>query len=196
VATQLGIGASTVNNCVKEVSLKICSTFQDKINFPSEEQEIAQVMRGFQGLRGLPFCVGAIDGTHVKWLMCPETQFYEYRCYKGYANIVLFAVATAERRFTFVDIGRPGVLGDSTIYNASELRRNIDSGRWLRESIPSFNIANVAVCPYLTGDCAFTLDKNMMKSSSFAELNANPVLRTWNSIASQTRKPIDVRLGF
>jgi len=71
VATQLGIGASTVNNCVKEVSLKICSTFQDKIKFPSEEQEIAQVMHG------LRYCVGEIDGTHVKWLMCPETQFYE-----------------------------------------------------------------------------------------------------------------------
>jgi len=33
--------------------------------------------------------------------------------------------------FFFLDIGRPGVLGDSTIYSLSELKRNIGSGVWL-----------------------------------------------------------------
>ena len=196
VATQLGIGTSTVNVAVKDVSRTVCSFLGDKIAFPSTEDEIASVMRGFSDIRGLPYCVGAVDGTHIKWLACPDQQFYEYRCYKGYPSVVVFAVSTADRRFTFVDIGRPGVLGDSTIYSLSELKRNIDMGHWLGETIPDLSIANVPVRPYLMGDCAFTLDCNMMKSSSQAEMNANPVLRTWDAIASQTRKPIECAFGI
>lgn len=45
--------------------------------------------------------------------------------------------------------------------------------------------------PYLSGDCAFMLDKNMMKSASQSEVKANPILRIWDQIASQTRKPIE-----
>ena len=36
----------------------------------------------------------------------------------------------------------------------------------------------------------------MMKSLSPAEINANPVLRTWDAIALQTRKPIECACGI
>ena len=96
VATQLGIGASTFNVNVKEDSSTICATLNDKIEFPSTQFEVARVMRGFSDIRGLPYCVGPADGTHVKWLACPDEQFYEYRCYKGYPSVVIFAVSTAD----------------------------------------------------------------------------------------------------
>jgi len=168
----------------------------DKVRLPQTEQEVAFVMKGFENIRGLPYCTGAVDGTHVKWLSCPQEQFYEYRCYKGYPSIIIFPVVSADRRFIFADVGRPGFLGDSTIYSSSELKRKIDSKEWLGSSIPDLTIANVPVRPYLVEDCALTLDGNMMKSSSQSEMNANPVLRTWDSIASQTRKPVECAFGI
>lgn len=52
-------------------------------------------------------------------------------CCKGYPSIVLFAVVKAVRKFTYVDIGKPVVLGDSTMYERSKLKRNITAGVWL-----------------------------------------------------------------
>jgi len=90
VATQLGKGASTVLAAVKELSRHICFVSREEITFPTAAEHVSRVMQGFENIRGLPYCVGAIDGTHIKWLACPEDQFYEYRCYKGYLSIILF----------------------------------------------------------------------------------------------------------
>lgn len=66
VATELGIGSSTVNAAVKEVSKFICSTLKDKVQFPFTEHQLSSVMQGFEDIRVLPYCFGAVDGTHIK----------------------------------------------------------------------------------------------------------------------------------
>lgn len=196
VGTQLGIGTSTVARSVSEVSRAVWKEYREEISFPTTEEEVANAMEGFQQIRGLPYCVGAVDGTHVPWPSCPLDQFYEYRCYKGFTSIVLFAVCTADRKFTYIDVGRPGVLGDSTIFQRSSLKRNIDDGKWLGSAIPDLNISDVTVRPYLIGDCAFSLQTYMMKTTSRREQQLNPVLKTWDSIAADTRKPIECAFGM
>ena len=195
VASQLGIGPSSVSSIVKGVSREICSHFQNSVHFPTGETELASIMKRFEEIAGLPYCCSAVDGSHIRWRECPDEQFYEYRCYKGYPSIVLFAVSTADRKFIYVDVGRPGVLGDSSIYTRSSLKRNIDENIWLGDDIPSLNTAGVPVRPYIIVDCAFSLDFHMMKSCSEAEMNASPILRTWSSMASSTRKPIECSFG-
>lgn len=69
VGTRLGIGPSTVNNAVKPVSCPICSSLGNHVSFPTSEYELASIMSGIEDIRGLPYCIGAIDGTHVKWLV-------------------------------------------------------------------------------------------------------------------------------
>lgn len=195
-AAQLGMGRSTVNGSVHEVSRLICATYKSKVSFPNSEEEITKAMSGFKNISGLPYCVGAMDGTHIPWKLCPSEQFYEYRCYKGFASIVLFACCTSNRRFTFVDIGRPGVLGDSSIFERSMLKKNIDDGVWLGAEIDNMDIAGVKVRPYLMGDCAFSLSINVMKTTSEKEQRCNPVLKEWEGPASCTRKPIECAFGM
>lgn len=153
-------------------------------------------MKGFQDIRGLPYCVGAVNSTNIRWLTCPDGQFYEYRCYKEHPSVVIFAVVTANRRFIYVDVGRPGVLGDSTIYDRSMLRSNIDSEKWMGAAILDLVVSSIPIRPYLMGYCAFTLNVNMMKTASSREKVANPVLKHWNEIASQTRKPVECAFGM
>lgn len=105
----------------------------------------------------MPYCVGEVDGTHVKWLTCPNEQFYEYRCYKGYPSIVIFAVVDAHVCFLYADTGRSGVLGDATIFERSTLKKNIDHGNWLGAGIPDLIISGVNVRPFLIGDFEYSL---------------------------------------
>ena len=167
VANQLGIGVSTVGKIIPQVARLISGHYRTSIALPTEEGDVAKLMKGFEDIRGLPYCVGAIDGTHIKWLACPEQQYYEYRCYKGFPSIVILAVAAADRKIIYADIGCPGVLGDCTIYERSSLKKAIESGSWVgSDRIPSLNVGDVQVRPYLIGDCAFSLGTNMMKTAS------------------------------
>ena len=175
VATQLGIGASAVGKAVREMSRAISARRKGAVRLRRGEEEIAKVMNGFEKIRGLPYCVGAVDGAHVRWAACPGEQRYERRRYKGYPSAVAFAVASADRRFLYADIGSPDVLGDSTIFDRSSLKSCIAG-----LDIAPMRVGDVLVWPCFLGDCAFCLGKRMMKSSSEAEMRANGALAGWN----------------
>lgn len=97
-------------------------------------------MNGFQAIAGLPYCVGAVDGTHVPCTGCPNYQYYEYRSYKGFTSIVVFSVSDARRRFLYSDVEQPGVVGDSIIFQQSSLKELIENDSRLGASIPSLFI--------------------------------------------------------
>lgn len=48
--------------------------------FPTEVGDVQNAMEAFKLISGLPYCVGAIDGIHIRWLMCLKSQFHEYKC--------------------------------------------------------------------------------------------------------------------
>ena len=86
-----------------------------------------------------------------------------------------FAAVSADRRFLYADIGSPGVLGDSAIFDRSSLKS------WIAGlDIAPMRVGDVLVWPCFLGDCAFCLGKRMMKSSSEAEMRANGALAGWN----------------
>lgn len=138
--------------------------------------------------------MSSVDGTHVKWVSFPNEQFYEYLCYKTYPSIVILAVVTADHRFRYADVERPGVLGESIIFYRSSLKANIGNGTWLGTDIPDLQIADISVRPYLIEGCAFTQYMNMMKTTSIREQAVN-VLKYWNNLAGQTTKPVECAFG-
>ena len=126
VAAQFGIVVSTATAIVRNVPLAVIEKLGHEVSLPRTEQEIASVTRGFQNIAGLPYCVGAVDGCHIRWPASPSHQYFEYRCYKRYTSLVLFAVSDSRRRLLYADCGMPGVMGDSSIYNVSLLKLQID----------------------------------------------------------------------
>lgn len=196
VANTLGIGTSTVPGLIREVSREICTHFRDVVFLPTSDADIKGVMDGFKRISGLPHCVGAIDGCHVRWHACPISQWYEYRCFKNYPSVIIFAVCDAARRFTYADVCLPGVLADGTLWARSKLKDMIDKGEWLGGEVPSLKIGDVHVRPYLLGDCAFPLGTNMMKTTTSTQQSANPDLRIWERHAADTRKPIECAFGI
>eukprot|EP00171_Calliarthron_tuberculosum_P002949 IDg2949t1 len=166
------------------------------LRLPVSMSEIASVMNGFEAIAGLPYCVGAIDGTHIPWKKCPKSQHYEYRCYKGFESIVVLALSTAGRRIIYADVGNPGVHSDSTIFDRSRLKGLLSSGKWCCPDFPSLLIGIIEVRPYIMGDGAFKLSPSVMKTCSKDEIAANPHLAEWEKRASATRKPVECAFGI
>lgn len=196
VASRLGIGASTMTPIIRKVSRAIGEEFSNSIKLPRTKNKLASVMNGFKAISGLPYCVGAIDGSQIRWITCPKDQKLDYRCYKGFTSVVLFGVCDAQRRFLFADVCLPGVISDSTIYNQSRLKHMIDTGQWIGSEVPNLKIGRELIRPYLIGDCAFPLSSNMMKTTSTRQQAANPTLKIWERSASSARKPIECAFGI
>ena len=110
------------------MSRALSSKYGNHISLPRGEDSLAKVTRGLKKIRELPYCVGALDGTHMQWVSCLQEHYYEYLGYKGYTSVVIFVVATGDRRFIYADVGSPGVLEDRTIYERSALKKIIEDG--------------------------------------------------------------------
>ena len=174
----------------------MCENYAPVVRLPETLTEIQSVMSGFKSLAGLPYCCGSIDGSHVRWNACPAEQYLDYKCYKHFPSLLIFAVSDAHRRFRYVDVDAPGVYGDSTLFEISKLNERIKNGSWLGPEIPSLYISDTEVRPYLLGDCAFTLNENMMKTTTLAQQRRNPRLRIWERVASKTRNPVECAFGI
>lgn len=102
-----------------------------------------------------------------------------------------FAVCSADRKFTYVEIGWPGVCGGANILQRSHFLQNIGSGNCLGPDIPDLNISGVVARPYLLGNCAFLLQTFKMRKVTATDIVNNPALCTFDDAASVTRKPIE-----
>lgn len=93
------LGAITVPVFVKEVSRLLREHFREQVSFPTSAVDVHKAMDRFKDIAGLPHFV---DSTHIEWHRCPSEHHYEYRFYKGYTSLIMFAVCTADRRVVYV----------------------------------------------------------------------------------------------
>lgn len=70
----------------------------------------------------------SIDGMHVRKEAPPDSGSLFYN-YKGFFSAILLAVCDAKCRFTKVDIGECGSLGDAGPFNNCKLGKDMRQGR-------------------------------------------------------------------
>jgi len=114
----------------------------------------------------------------------PKMWGDSYWCYKKYAAIILFACVDARGRFTYVNAGQPGSVGDAFTWNNSDLKQFIERGDWLR--IPDgyerhMQMGGTTFRPYICADSAFALSPVIMKcyeveNPTHAQFNFNYAL--------------------
>lgn len=90
-------------------------------------------------------------------------QFYEYCC--CHSIVAIFAVLTANRTFIYADVGRPGILEDSTIHEWSMSKSNINTGKWLGAAIPDLVLSNIPFRLYLADPSALAQNVTMIKKN-------------------------------
>lgn len=82
------------------------------------------IASNFENRANFPHCLGAVDGKHIR-IVNPLGSMYHN--YKGYASVVLMAVADSEYRFIYVNIGSYGKDCDSKIFKRSLLWTSIEN---------------------------------------------------------------------
>ena len=117
LAALIHVGASTAASIVHEgVLAPVGIVTQENIIFPKDRQ-LRTTMERLELLAKQPMCCGDVDGTFMK-IVKPEEYGDSYWCYKQFSAILVFVCVDALGRFTCVDIGAPGSVGDTAVYNS------------------------------------------------------------------------------
>ncbi|KAI5067475.1 hypothetical protein GOP47_0018003 [Adiantum capillus-veneris] len=89
------------------------------IRWPSSSR-LAILAREFEDARGIPFVVGAIDGSHIP-IIAPRDKHVDYFNQKGFHSILLQLTLSANCSIWNFDVGWAGSVHDSLNFTRSEL---------------------------------------------------------------------------
>lgn len=147
----------------------------------------------FNDLWNFPNCVGALDGKHVV-MQAPANSGSLYYNYKGSHSIVLMALANANYKFTYIDVGCNGRISDGGVFNRCSLSNAMDTNSLnLPEATPLPNRDEPV--PYvIVADDAFALKNYLLKPYPFRNLNATQ--RIFNYRLSRARRVVENVFGI
>ena len=120
-----------------------------------------------------PHCCGALDGKHVA-ISCPWHTGSTYRNYKGFFSIVLMALVDTDYKFLWIDVGSDGSSNDASIYNASELKEDMESANNMfhlpeERSLPGDDV-HVLIPYFIVEDNAFGIKMSLINPFSIRNM--------------------------
>uniref|UniRef100_A0A672S0U1 DDE Tnp4 domain-containing protein n=1 Tax=Sinocyclocheilus grahami TaxID=75366 RepID=A0A672S0U1_SINGR len=161
LAFQYRLGISTVAESVHMTRSAIERQMMAS-QFPKPTEEMwKSIACKFWDKWNFPNCIGAIDGKHVT-IVSPAHSGSLYFNYKGTFSIVLLALADAEYRFTFLQVGDFGRSSDGGVYSGSVLGRAMVAQKLsVPADCPLPGSGAQGPMPYsMVGDAAFPLKIN------------------------------------
>ena len=160
------VSKSAVSRFVPQVCQAIVDTYaKSTIQCPKTPEGWKLIADDFSHKWNYNNCLGAVDGKHVA-LRKPAGGGSLFYNYKKFHSIILMAVADANYKFIYVDIGAEGGAGDAGTWNRCTLYDAIEQQRvGFPEDTPLPN-AQLPVPYHLIGDDAFALKTWMMKPYS------------------------------
>ncbi len=110
------VSIASISIIIPQVCEAIWATMSgDELKFPNSPDEWEKIADNFENLWQYPKCIGAVDGKHCT-IEAPGNTSSVFYNYKGTFSIVLLAVADANSKFIYVDIGAQGSAHDATIF--------------------------------------------------------------------------------
>ena len=187
-------GASSISNFLGDVCDAITETYKDEVmNPPQSVEEWRAIAQQFERRWNLPHCCGAIDGKHIA-IKQPAKSGAEYRNYKNFYSLVLFALVDADYKFVWIDLGGNGHHSDAQIFNNGDLGEKLREGTLglpPNEPLPHDD----ADFPYfLVGDDAFGLKPNLMKP--YGTRDNSRACRICNYRISRARRVVENAFGI
>lgn len=141
---------------------------------PNTEEEWIKIAYDFNAKWQFPNCLGALDGKHVN-MRCPKKSGSLNFNYKHTFSIVHMALADANGRLTYIDVGCKGRISDGGVFARCSLYSALENNSL--NIPPSRALPNSdMIAPFvIVADDAFALKTYMLKpynfrSQSIAEL--------------------------
>uniref|UniRef100_A0A8C1VZS8 DDE Tnp4 domain-containing protein n=1 Tax=Cyprinus carpio TaxID=7962 RepID=A0A8C1VZS8_CYPCA len=164
LAFQYRLGKSTVAESVHMT----CRAIEEQMmasQFPRPTEHMWRAIASkFWDKWNFTNCLGAIDGKHVT-IMSPAHSGSLFFKYKRTFSIVLLALADAEYRFTFVQVGDFGRTSDGGVFSGSALGRGMEAKTLsVPADCPLPGSGVQGPLPYtMVGDAAFPLKTYLMR---------------------------------
>ncbi|XP_036337422.1 putative nuclease HARBI1 isoform X2 [Rhagoletis pomonella] len=160
---------------------------------------------------GYPQCIGAIgrlksnameknfyqkrfyntDGCHIE-IHPKKEEAIDYPNYKGWYSVVLLALIDAKYRFSYIHCGSPGRCNDSSIFEKSSLKRELQECALLDEL--SWQYGSTKIPVHVIGDSAFRLSQHLMKPYPHS-VNNTPEQKKINYRLSKCRRVVENAFG-
>ena len=183
VSDRFNVTKSSVFRIVRRICHAIVNNLAAQfICWPSGER-LKQVTEQFQRKKGLPHCIGAIDGTHIP-IKAPYDNPEQYVNRKKFHSVQLQGVCDADRFFT-VYCAYPGSVHDARVLRNSPLYQEAER----LESV---------VFPestYIIGDAAYPL-KTWLVTGFKNNGKLTREQRQFNYFLSSTRMKIEHTFGL
>ncbi|XP_017120636.1 protein ANTAGONIST OF LIKE HETEROCHROMATIN PROTEIN 1-like [Drosophila elegans] len=185
VGRLFGIPSSMVPKILTEFCRFICRVFSTEYLPPEflTQEKLEECVSGFEEL-GFPQCFGVLDGTHIE-VRPPISDAEDYYNIKGWYSTILIALVDHRGRFLYVNTGCQGRCSKSQIYEASTLKKMVNSSDILKAN--SKTIEEVDVPVLLVGDSAFRFSTAVMKAYPF-ENNGQENEIIFNDAHSKTKR--------
>ena len=196
LSQQFRVAVSTARGIVLETCMAITSILGHQyLVTPSTRDEWIRVALEFENRWNFPNVIGCVDGKHIR-LSQPRKSGTFYFNYKDFYSIVLLAIASADYRFLFVDIGSEGKASDGGIWGKSvfnEMMHAEDNPLNIPQS-HRINGINEEMPLFLIGDDAFPLGPNLLKP--FPGVNLTRKQEIYNYRLSRCRRVVENVFGL
>lgn len=128
---------------------------------PSDAQEWENISREFNEMWNYPNCLGAIDGKHVVMTALANSGNVYFN-YLSTHTIVLMAVADAEYKFLYIDVGSNVRISDGSVFNKSTFAAALNNNQ-LKPNPKPLSGGTMPVPYVLVANDAFAMKHNSMK---------------------------------
>ncbi|XP_072401694.1 uncharacterized protein [Diabrotica undecimpunctata] len=186
------LGISTRSSFVKKICNNIWLIMRSECIPEPQKQDWLRISEGFQNRANSPYCLGAVDGKHIRIINPIGSMYFNY---KVYSSIVLMAVADSNYRFIYVDSGSCGKDCDSNIFKTYSLWKSIkDKELEIPEEtcLPGSMRPKV---PYVfIADEAFALDRHLLRPYGLHNLTTKK--NVFNYSLSRARRYVEYTFGI
>lgn len=160
---------------------------------PQTPDEWREVAKDYWRRWNFPNCLGALDGKHImiRQPACSGSKFFNY---KHTFSVILLAVADAEYKFIFCDVGSQGKCSDGGIFAQSELNHAVQRNALGVPEAAALPGRNDAFPFCFVADDAFPLTDYIMKP--YPHRNLSNSERIFNYRLSRARRCVESAFGI
>jgi hypothetical protein len=121
VKEALGAGKGSVRNYLLRAVDAVLSLFKDTVFWPNDEEH-KEISNRFCEKYYFPYCVGAIDGTHLGLAFKPELDQEDYWTKKQ--SYTIFATVICDsKKIRYLNVGWPGSVHDQRVFQNSVISK-------------------------------------------------------------------------
>lgn len=160
---------------------------------PSNEEEWLEIALDFALKWDFPNCIGALDGKHVN-MKAPANSGSLYFNYKQNHSIVLMALADANYKFIYINVGAEGRNSDGGVFNNTKLYEALENKTLNIPSDRSLPMRDKAIPFVMVADDAFAMKSYLLKPYAFNNLSVEE--RIFNYRLSRARRIIENVFGI